>query len=839
MKVKYVQKFFKRLAEIQVKYRFCFLTAMLIISVVGITGLSKVRKTTDDTGWIAQDEEKEKKIERFESLFGNNDTIALLVESKDVFDPDVLKVIKEIGHELLDKVPYASDLTSITDVDITRGTEEGMEIFHPFEDGIPSNKEEVEAMRRLILSRKGIVNKLVSSDCTECWVILSLDAYPPDEEWQKTSKTPPMNQAGEAAIAIVTDPKWQSDKYTIKPVGLPYTETEEDIVMPKENAKTMGISFLVMLLLLIVFSMSVRGTIVPVVASILGIAVVFGLQGHLGITVDSNMISLPVLLALALSVGYSIHLLNSFKHYFYLTGKRKESVIQSIEETGWPLFFTVVTTVVSVLSFLTTSLEPIKWVGLSCAMTVMAVYLYTAILLPIAMSFGKDREVEPASDAIRQERGENGENTPSPLPKKKLFHRIDDHFASFGKKVIKRRVPLLISFVIIFVVCIPGLLKVDVRMNSMTFMGTRIPYVKRIFEVTQTQLGSYFNYNVMLTFKDDDAIKDPSVLKRVEELEDIIASFDNTKKNEGVAKIFSVVSTIKEMNQTLNGDDPAYYKIPQDKGALAEMLFLYEMSGGNATQWVDEEYKTLRIRAEVQEFDSRNLAAMIHTLRSETMRIFPDADVFLVGAAVNFADLNEYIVFGELYSFISSITAIALLMTLVFASLKLGLIGLIPNIAPIVVIGAIMGYSGLYLDMMTMTIMPMILGIAVDDTIYFMTHAKLEFEECGDYDASIINTFRSIGKTLCATTIILCASFTSYSVSLLDGIVRIGLLGALGLFVALLADYLMTPILIYMLKPFKKEASGSSNGNIEIEKVEEVASETTQEQQTESKENIN
>ena len=114
-----------------------------------------------------------------------------------------------------------------------------------------------------------------------------------------------------------------------------------------------------------------------------------------------------------------------------------------------------------------------------------------------------------------------------------------------------------------------------------------------------------------------------------------------------------------------------------------------------------------------------------------------------------------------------------------------------------------MGYSGLYLDMMTMTIMPMILGIAVDDTIYFMTHAKLEFEECGDYDISIINTFRTIGKTLCATTVILCASFASYSVSLLDGIVRIGLLGALGLFVALLADYLMTPILIYMLKPFK------------------------------------
>ncbi len=814
MKIKYVQKFFKRLAELKMKYRFTFLTALLLVSVLGMLGLKKVKKTTDDYGWLIKDEENDKKVERFESLFGNNDTIALLIEAEDVFDRDVLKMIKDIGAELLNGVPYADTLTSITDLEIMRGTEEGMEIFHPFEEGIPSDKKEIEEMRRLILSRKAVVNKLVSSDCKECWVILSLHSFPPKEEWEKNGEEPPMNRAGQAAIDIVTNPKWQSDKYTIKPVGLPYTETEEDVVMPKEVAKTVLVGFVVMVLLLIVFAMSIRGVLVPIIASVFGIAVVFGFEGHFGITIDSNMTSLPILLALALSVGYSIHLLNSFKHYFYITGKRRESVIQSIEETGWPLFFTVITTVVSVLSFLTTSLEPIRWVGLSCAMTVMAVYIYTAVLLPIAMSFGRDREIEEkvvqkASEGEKAESegvesAKSVESTDGNAPTNTLFHRIDEKFALFSKKIIKRRVALLISFILIFLSCIPGLLKMDVRMNSVTFMGTRIPYIKRIFEVTQSQLGSYFNYNVMITFAHDDDAKDPINLKKVEELEGVIASFDNTKKNEGVAKVFSIVSTIKEMNQTLNGDDPAYYKIPDDRQTLAEELFLYEMSGGSTSQWVDEEYRTLRISTEVQEFDSRNLANTISTLREESKKIFPDADVFLVGAAVNFADLNEHIVFGEIYSFFTSILAIAVLMALVFGSIKLGLIGLIPNIAPIVVIGSIMGYLGISLDMMTMTIMPMILGIAVDDTIHFMTHAKLEFEESGDYELAIVNTFRTIGKTLGATTVILCASFVSYSVSLLDGIVRIGLLGALGLFVALLADYLMTPILIYMLKPFKK-----------------------------------
>ena len=786
MKVKYVQKFFKRVAEIQIKYRFLFLLVLLVFSALSLLGLKKVKKTTDDSDWLVQEPEREKKIERFESLFGNNDTIALLIESKDVFQPEVLKTIKDIGAELLEKVPYADSLMSITDIDITRGTEEGMEIFHPFEDGIPSNPKEIEETKKLIMSRKSLVNKLVSSDCTECWVILSLHPFPPDGEWQKTDKTPPMNRAGQAAIDVVTNPKWNSDKYTIKPVGLPYTETEEDIVMPKESMKTVIVGFSVMLFLLILFSMSFIGTIVPVVGTTVGIATVFGLMGHFGITVDSNMTVLPILLAMALSVGYSLHLLNSFKHYFYILGNRKEAIIQSIEETGWPLFFTVVTTVVSVLSFLTTSLRPIRWVGLSCAMSVLSVYIYVSTLLPIAMSFGKNKKISEEKS------------------KKRLFHVIDEKFANFGTSVIKNRFVILIVFIIIFLACIPGLMKVDVRMNAMTFMGTRIPYVKRIFEVTQSKLGSYFNYNVMITFPEDDAIKDPSVLKRVEKLENLIGSFDNTKKNEGVAKVFSITSTIKEMNQTLNEDSPAFYNIPEDKGQLNEMLFLYETSGGDATKWVDDEYKTLRIMVEVQEFDSRNLAETISTLRTESKKIFPDADVFLAGTAVNFADLNEYIVFGEIYSFVTSILSIAVLMALVFGSLRLGLIGLIPNVTPIIVIGAIMGYLGVPLDMMTMTIMPMLLGIAVDDTIYFMTHSKLEFEEGENYDQVVTGTFRAIGKTLGATTVILCASFASYSISLLDGIVRIGLFGALGLFVALVADYLMTPILIYMLKPFKK-----------------------------------
>ena len=786
MKIKFVQKFFRKVAEIQLKYRFVFLLALIVFSVIGIMGLKHFKSTSDEGEWLIKDAEYAKKNARFEELFGNNEVIALLIESDDVFQYEVLKVIKEIGKELLDNVPYADSLMSITDIDITVGTEEGMEIYHPFEDGVPNNKDEIEKFRHLIMSRKSLVNKIVSEDCKESWLILNLKSFPPKESLKENEKET-LFVVGEKAMEIVTNPKWKSDKYTIKPIGTPYTETEEKVAMRQESMKTIGLSLIVMLILLVVFSMSFVGTIVPFIASGAGIASVFGYMSYFGISADGNMMTLPILLAMALSIGYSIHLLNSFKHYFYISGKRKEAVIQSIEETGWPLLFTVITTVVSVLSFLTTSLTPIRWVGAISACTVLAVYFYTATLIPIIMSFGKDRE--PIPEHLRE---------------KKIFHAMDEHFANFGKKVIKKRIPILITFIIIFIACIPGLMKTEVKMKIFTFGGIRIPYLKRVYEITQSQLGSYLTYNVMITFPEDDAIKNPDVLKRVEKLENVISSFEATKKNKDVPKIFSITNIVKEMNQTLNGDNPNFYKLPEDSGQLNEMLFLYEMSGGNASKWVDDEYRTLRIRTEVAEFDSKQLGDSVNKLRQETKKIFPDADIFLVGRAVDFAEINEHIVFGELYSFLSSMISIAILMALVFGSIRLGLVGLIPNVAPIIVIGAIMGYAGIPLDMMTMTIMPMMLGIAVDDTIYFMTHAKLEFEEGGSYDLAVINTFRTIGKTLGATTVILCSSFASYSISLLDGIARLGVLAAIGLFVALLADYLMTPILIYMLKPFKK-----------------------------------
>ena len=797
MKLEGMHLFFKKIAEFQLKYRWLCLALLAAVTVAGLIGVKSFKVgSADEDEFLTVKESTKKNDARFKELFGSNDSIVLLFESDDVFKPEVLQAIKDIGAELLEKVPYSDSITSITDTDITVGTDEGIEITNPFRDGIPDNPEALKKAKDFILSRKSIVNKLVTQDATETWLVLSLKATPPEEVWSKTSTKAPMYVIGDAAIDIVTDPKYHSAAYTIKPAGLPYTETEEKVVMGRETTKSVGLSFLCMIILLIIFTRSLRGTIVPLFATFFGITTVLGFMGFLHISGKSEMMSVPIVLAMALSVGYSIHLVNSFKTGFYAIGKRKEAVINSIENTGWPLFFTVVTTVVSVLSFLTTDLRPMRWMGAASAAMVFAVYIYVSVLIPILMSFGKDIEAGKDSALAHTKRAARAQ-------------KLDKWFERFGHSVIKRRKAIIVAFTLITAACIPALFKIDVNMDNFKFMGLRIPYIRRIYQITQSQLGSYFSYNIMLTFDEDDAVKNPDVLKKLDKLSTLIGTFRLTKMNNGVPKIFSILDIVKEMNQTMHSDDPAFYTIPDDEDLLAQLLFLYEISGGQTSRWVDEEFRTLRMSIDVASYDANELAANLKTIEQTCAELFPQADCHLIGAAVQFAELNNKIVFGELYSFLTSLGAIAILMMLVFGSVKMGLIGLIPNIFPVLVIGAIMGYLGISLDLMTMAIMPMILGIAVDDTIHFTNHAKYLFEKEKSYNRAIFETFYSIGKTLAMTTIILSATFLVYLTCKIDAILRLGVLAAVGLLSALAADYFMTPVLIYISKPFGKGESNS------------------------------
>ena len=202
-----------------------------------------------------------------------------------------------------------------------------------------------------------------------------------------------MYKVGEAAIPIVESDDYKGKGFTLKATGMAYTETEEHAVIMKEASLRIISGFFVMILCLVIFIRSFRGIIVPLFAIVGGIGTVFGFMGWFNISADSSLVTLPILLGMALAVGYSNKYINSFKRYLRESGKRKESVINAVKETSWPILFTAFTTIASMISFTLVDIGPLAWLGTTCATIVLSVFIYVIILVPVLLSFGKDKEI--------------------------------------------------------------------------------------------------------------------------------------------------------------------------------------------------------------------------------------------------------------------------------------------------------------------------------------------------------------------------------------------------------------------------------------------------------------
>jgi len=778
MKVSKINKFFRRIGEAQIKHRKLCLIILFAVTLICLSGMRNFRSESSNSDWIVNGSEIKKNSDHFKEVFGNDQYVLVLVQADDVFAPDVLNMIDHLGERLETEVPFADKVTSLTTVSIPIGDEEGFEVKSPFNDGIPTDARELAEKKAFILSRESIVNNLVSDNAKECWISLKLNPFKNESE--------DVSAVGHAAEKVIMSEEFKSDRWSLMPIGSAYTTAEKEDVLTKDFASRIALGFLVMLICLIIFARSVSGVIVPFLATLFGIGTVLGFTGLINVPADSDMMTLPVLLGMALSIGYALHYINAFKMHFRQTGKRKESVIEAVGETGWPILFTVITTAVSLLSFLFANIRPMIWLGAVASTVVIMVYLYVVILIPIFLSFGKDKE--PA------------------LAETKGATKADLAFENIGKKIVKRSKLVTLLSMLVIVLCIPGLLKMEVNMDYLKFMGNKVPFVQRIEKILETKLGNIYSYDVMIEFDEENAFKDPENMFALDKLEEELGKLQMTKITNGKPRVRSITRQVKEMYRVLNGDNPAFYKIPEEQDMLTQLLFFYEISNSEALfDELSESYNAVYAHVEISDYNANLIVEDITAAEAAAKKYFPTAHFAVIGTIAENAVMNETVVKSELKSFGASFIMIAILLIIVFASIRTGLIAMIPNLAPVLLIGAVMGYFHMALDELTMMIMPMILGIAVDDTIHFSNHIKAKLEAGRNYAEAVTESFREIGKTMGTTTFILCAMFLMYCFSPITAMFRIGLLSMIGLGSALIADYTLTPALIYLTKPLGKK----------------------------------
>ena len=272
MQVSRVNKVFARLGRFQIKFRWLILLVTAIITVLACLGLPHLQMSSSEEDWF--DDWDKVKIDQahFNEKFGSDDGYMVMVRADDVFAPEVLQAIDRLSRRLENEVPYADRVVSLThNLSIPVANDEGFEVIDPFEGGVPNNPQELEAKKRLILSRESLVNNIVSDDAKETWIILALKSYEGGVNFGKDSIAP-------FARKVIYSDEFKSDKFEMLPTGMSYTEMEENEVISRECAMRIGFGFLVMLVCLILFVRSLRGVVVPAIATVGGIASVLGIN---------------------------------------------------------------------------------------------------------------------------------------------------------------------------------------------------------------------------------------------------------------------------------------------------------------------------------------------------------------------------------------------------------------------------------------------------------------------------------------------------------------------------------------------------------------------------------
>ena len=786
MKLESINEKYGAYARGLMRLRWVALGLFLVVMVLSVVGMSHMVKETSFDDYFIEGDPMLVKTEEFKAHFGNDYFIGVLTECDNHFTHSNLTTLRAMTNELLDSMSYAEKATSLTDIEFMLGDEEGMTIEQIVPEEIPADgSAAMDSLKARAYSKPHVAKKLVSADGRLAWTLIKLRAFPADSVWHKESTVSPEMVTGQEVYHIINKPEYAA--LHPKGTGMPFVESRKVEYIGQEMGRLMMWSTILCLVVMMLMTWSLRGMVAPLISVMGGLFITYGIAGATGMYVDSTVLMVPTILAFAVAIAYNIHIFSYFRGRIRLHGQRQRAVIESLSEIGWSMTFCGLTTIVSLLSFLVVPIRPMQCTGIISSMSVLFVLLTTLVVTPVLLSLGKDKQPQPNVT----------EDTDT---------RMSGWLVRVGDFTLRHSRSVSSVFAVICVLLCVGLAKIEPSFDIEKTMGSKVPYVKEVMQVGYSELGSLYSYDLVMEFDQADEAKQPKNLRRLDELAQRIETLPLTKRTT------SILDILKDLNQTLNEGDSSYYRIPDTEEEVAQMMLLYENAGGTESEyWSDYDYKRLRLMVEMEDFNSAEVERELADIDHFAKEIFPNANITAVGNIPQYTTMMQYLVRGQMLSFLLSILIIGIILMISFQSIRIGLIGLVPNLMPAVFVGGYMGLAGIPLDMMTATLLPMMLGMAVDDTIHFINHSKLEFDRSvSDYEQktrehylfTVRRTFRIVGVAIVTTSVIASAVFSSFVVSDCNMCHNFGLLAIIGILSALAADIFITPILISKCKVF-------------------------------------
>ena len=751
---------------------------VLLTTIFAFYEMRSLRMDNSNEAFFLEGDYTKLLLDKFRDTFGNEDFVYVLIETDDFFRADTIRLIKKLAEDLEEHVPYLKDMKFLGNVEYVEGVKGGIEISELIED-IPETPEEMKLARERAMNEPLYLDNLISRDGKTAAILLECERYP-DE------KVDPRKEIPQAVYKILAKPEYTD--LEVYAVGTPIIDYELDEMTARELSLFGIVCIVLQMLILLWVARGARGVITPLLVVILSIFWTLGLVGILDWTLSLMVAMLPIFL-ICVGIGDSMHIIAETQDQQDQGLARKDAIVKALALVGIPCLLTSVTTAAGFLSFLGTVLKPIRELGVYAAIGVIMAFLLSLIIVPVVFSFGKNKKIRKEKETF------DGRND--------IFDRALKIITLLN---LKYPWAILSIFILLAAISVFGYLLIEVETNSIEFVSTDVP-IRQAYDYVDSHMGGSMSMEVMLDTGKKDGIKEIKFLKDMETLQNYIDRHPLTSKTS------SVIDTIKKMRRAMHENRMEYYTLPETSAQASEYLFLYETSGGEELdKQVSFNYDIARITARTKSLNSKDVRTFTSDISMFVKKnIDPSIKVEYTGTMPFVEAMSNYVAQGQKRSFILAFLAITCMMIIVLRSFKLGLISMIPNVFPVLISLGLMGFAGVYLSIPLMILSPIIIGVAVDDTIHFFMRYRREFNRTGTYEGALKATLSTVGRPIMFTTMTLVAGFSVFGLSDMYNVTQFGLLAAFAFLWALLADFFLAPAMMLLFKPLGAKRQVSIN----------------------------
>jgi len=744
-----------------------FLIIFLIIACI-FSSFAPFTKTVNNVDYFTLEDNPDVEFyDRFKEIFGNDEFFVIAFENPDIFTPKNLTLIQNITEEL-EELEEAKDVISLTNVDDMIGGPDYFEVRKFLED-IPEGNSELKRLKKQATENPLYVKSLISHDARTAAIIVQTYDRPDDEDYRKRL----LNKTKK-----ILDP-YRKDVDQFYLAGWTTTNLSLSQYMKKDIVKFIPITYILVALTVLLVFRNLRLTLLAVANISACMLSTMGLFAISGITLN-NVTTIVPPLVMALSLSDTVHIFSHMeKRVLDEFPDKRQALAHVLRKVVLPCFLTTVTTAVGFLSLAVSEIPPIKQFAYVASAGMVFEFMYSFFLLPPLVLFFSPEKIYAE---YQTRRGLN-----------RILRSINNLVQAHSRPIV------VVSCILVLVACWFAT-RIRTETNLVEYFKRSSP-VRTSLDFVEKTLSGVGSLDISLKAKEEDAFKEPSNLRVIDTLQRHIKSL------KGVDVTVSFVDFIKDMNESFHDEDPRYNKIPDNREMVSQYLLLYDSD--DMEDFINEDYDHARIAVRIAEHGSAAQDRLIREIRNYIAKIdHPHLDIRITGRAVQDVNTIDALVKSQIYSLSLAAAVIFIIMFVVFRSMASGFLSIVPNVFPIILNFGIMGAAGIPLNTATALISAVALGIAVDDTIHFISAYSKQRAQNVSIPKAVERVILTKGRAIVSSSLILCIGFGVLTLSSFVPTVHFGMLSAIIMITAVIGDIIILPSIV-LLRKSKLEPSDS------------------------------